>query len=368
MKIKEMKVLKKGIIPKENIYPNSKVINAYNDLRILGYGPMRWAGFGSLSVIEIETDNEIRSSTITSDLAAEVLFSQRTHLIGEDVDAHERIFDRIYRLLVPYERKGTGIMALSTLDNLIWDLKAKDVKKPLYKLLGGGTRETIPVYASLPANNNLESLKDQCVQTLSDGYIAIKIRFPYGPADGIYGIQLNLDIVRQLRDRLGNNVDIMIDALMSWNTWFAEKMIRGLERFEIAWIEEPFIPDDFASLRRITKKTNIPISAGEHAYGINEFKSLIDAGVTILQPDSITSGGVTTLKKVQALSEAEGITVIPHTINLSNLHFIFSCPPNICPMAENYLWLEQFSKNKPTITNGIISIKSLNYIGTGNEF
>lgn len=368
MKIKDLRVENSGFRPNEIVYPNSKVVNYYSNLRHLEFGPLKWAGFGSLSTIAAVSDNGDRSEMITSDAAASVIDNLRDFIIGTDLEGTERIFDELYRLTLPYGRNGTTMMALSTIDLLMWDLKGKAYQRPLYKMLGGPTREEIPIYASHPANANNEVLARQLVEYVDKGYSAIKIRFCYGPIDGASGIEKNAYTLKYLRDVLGYRVDIMIDALMSWNLWYSEKIIDKIAKYELSWIEEPFLPDDFDSLRILSKRTDIPLSAGEHAYGLREFKMLADSGVHILQPDAFTSGGITTLMKVGALSESYGLVVIPHTSNFPNLHFAFSCLPSVCPMIENYKWLEQFSKEDAHIERGAVFISGLNKPGIGSSF
>ena len=112
------------------------------------------------------------------------------------------------------------------------------------RLLGGKTKRRIPVYASRLYSVELSALAAEAKRYKDDGYRAMKLRFGWGPADGASGMQRNLELVRIVRDAVGNEIDVMADAYMGWTLDYAKRMLPLLEGFNLRWLEEPVIPDD----------------------------------------------------------------------------------------------------------------------------
>src|SRR5712691_10481517 len=141
----------------------------------------------------------------------------RDLVLGADPLAHERIWDLLYRSLV-HGRKGPSMMALSALDCALWDLKGRWAGAPVYRLLGGPTRDTIPAYASaLGYSIEPERAAARAREFVAAGYRAQKWFFRDGPSDGVAGIERNLGLVRALREAVGPDVDLMLDCWMSWD-------------------------------------------------------------------------------------------------------------------------------------------------------
>jgi len=258
-------------------------------------------------------------------------------LVGEDPFRVEMLWDHMYRSQVEHGRKGWILMAISTLDCALWDLIGKSRGEPVYKLLGGPARDEIEAYASmLGFSVKPKKAAETSVNMVEHGYTAMKWFFKYGPGDGAKGMDENLRLVRMIRDSVGYDVDLMLDAWMGWNRPYALKMLKRLERYEPRWVEEPLIPDDIDGYAVLRASTDIPISCGEHEYTIYGFKQLIDKeAVDILQPDVRWSGGFSQLRKICALAEANGLPVIPHDgFTTIALQLLFSQTVTVCPIAE----------------------------------
>jgi L-alanine-DL-glutamate epimerase-like enolase superfamily enzyme len=257
-------------------------------------------------------------------------------LIGEDALAVEKIWDIMYRHMV-HGRKGEVMMAISALDCAIWDLIGKYYKKPIWRLLGGKTREKVRAYAStLACSLEQKEVSKTCCKLLDDGYTAMKWFVRYGPEDGLKGEEKNIELVKIIRDVVPYNIDVMIDCWMSWNESYTIKMAKRLERYEINWIEEPVMPDNVDGYAKIRKKSPIKIAGGEHEYTRWGFKLLLEKeAIDIAQPDIMWAGGITESLRIAGLTSTHGIPLIPHTGSIAaTLNLLFSQPEPNCPLAE----------------------------------
>lgn len=246
----------------------------------------------------------------------------------------ELIWELMYRSTVNIGRKGLILEAISGIDIAIWDIMGKATGQPVYNLLGGRTRERIRAYASfLYADHDLERLSSMARGYVAAGFSAVKMRFGYGPQDGRVGMRKNVELVRTVREAIGEDTDLMGDAYMGWTTQYAIEMIRMLEEFHLTWIEEPVLPDELDGYARIRASTRTAIAGGEHEFTRYGFKELITRGcVDYVQPDVNRMGGVTEARKVWALAAAYSLPVIPHSQNFHNQHLIMSHVNS--PMSE----------------------------------
>ena len=211
----------------------------------------------------------------------------------------------------------------------------------------------------------------------AEGYPAMKMRFPFGPADGVKGMHQNEDHVRNVREAVGDDVELMADAYMGWDFYYAKKMCRRLEKYHLAWIEEPFIPDDLNSYAKLRQETSTPISGGEHEYTRVGFDQIIEKqAMDIIQPDLRRCGGFTEGKKIAALAASAGLTVIPHAYGIVHLHFAAATP--CIPMVEHFplpSWddlprdeVEPIFIDEPAPRNGLVTLRAEPGLGvTVNE-
>jgi L-alanine-DL-glutamate epimerase-like enolase superfamily enzyme len=229
------------------------------------------------------------------------------------------------------------MMAISAVDCALWDLKGRALNAPVYKILGGPTRTEIPAYASmLGFSIHPDRAVDRAREVVNQGFGAMKWFFRNGPADGRDGMERNVELVRNLRDGVGEDVDIMLDAWMSWDVPYTVKMAALLEEYEPRWIEEPVLPDKIESYAEIRRRVNVPISGGEHEYTRWGMKQLMDAqAVDVLQPDIYWCGGITETLKICAIASTYDVPVIPHGHSTNaTAHLIASQPASLCPILE----------------------------------
>ena len=254
-------------------------------------------------------------------------------LLGADPWDIEFLWQHMYRKTMAFGRKGIGMVAISAVDIALWDLLGKYAKQPVYRLLGGRTKPRVPVYASRLYSSPLKELAEEAARYKNDGYKAMKLRFGWGPMDGAAGMQKNLELVRTVRETVGDEVDVMADAYMGWTLDYAKRMLPLLEPFNLRWLEEPVIPDDIHGYAELKRSGRIPIAGGEHEFTIYGFRELLETrAVDYIQFDTNRVGGISQARKIAALAEAHSIPVIPHAGQMHNYHIVMASLNS--PMAE----------------------------------
>jgi len=285
-------------------------------------------------------------------------------VIGGDPFDVELLWQLMYRKTMAFGRKGVGMTAISAVDIAIWDLIGKAAKQPVFKLLGGRTKPTIPVYASRLYSQPLDDLAAEAKKYKDAGYGAMKLRFGWGPVDGAAGMQHNVDLVRTVREVVGDGVDIMADAYMGWTLDYARRMVPLLERFNLRWLEEPVIPDDARGYAALTSLGRIPIAGGEHAFTQYEFRDLLELrALDYIQFDTNRVGGITQARKIAALAESFSVPVVPHAGQMHNYHIVMASlnspmaeffPPVDVEVGNELFWY--IFDGEPSPTNGCINL------------
>ena len=164
---------------------------------------------------------------IFEETAPIILAKLAGHVVGQDPLAYERIWDVLYRQ-DRHARKGYEMMAISAVDCALWDLRGKLLGLPVYRLLGGPTRERVDCYASMLGNSLDPGLVRARAQAIVEqGYRAQKWFFRYGPSDGLEGMAANVALVRTVREAVGPTIDIMFDCFMGGDATY---IIQLLER------------------------------------------------------------------------------------------------------------------------------------------
>ena len=134
-------------------------------------------------------------------------------VVGEDPFDYAYIWEKMYRRSHAWGRKGIGMTAMSAIDIAIWDLMGKLVGKPVFKLLGGRTKEKIPVYYSKLYAGPVEDMQAEAEEAMKSGYTGFKSRFGYGPKDGMAGMRENLKRVEALREVIGYDTGLRVLAI-----------------------------------------------------------------------------------------------------------------------------------------------------------
>ena len=285
-------------------------------------------------ICEIETDDGIigiGNAALAPQLVKKTIDTYLTPLVkGEDPFDYSYIWEKMYRRTHAWGRRGLGMVAISAIDIALWDIMGKITNKPVFKLLGGRTKEKIPVYASKLYSQPIKDLQKEAESYVKQGFKMFKMRFGWGPKDGPEGMKKNIELAEAVREVIGYDTDLMMECYMGWNLDYAKRMIPKLVKFNPRWLEEPVIADDIHGYAELNNMNAIPISGGEHEFNLFGFKQLLDIkAVSYIQYDNNRVGGFTIANKINALAEAYQVPVIPHAGQMHNYHLTmsnFNCP------------------------------------------
>ena len=233
-------------------------------------------------------------------------------LVGQNCMATEKLWDLMRRASSPYHAAGLPSYAMSAVDNALWDLKGKLLKRPVYELLGGPQKERIFCYAS---NTDISYGTEHSVDWFLElGFKAIKLFARYGPDAGIDGIRKTEELVARTREQVGPDVELMLDAWMSLNVEYVVRLVEALRPYRLKWLEDYLLPEDMDGYIKVRRRVPDQVLAtGEHWHTIHPFALAAGQGlVDILQPDPQWAGGVTAVVKICHIAEAHGLTVISH--------------------------------------------------------
>ncbi len=288
--------------------------------------------------LEVLTDGEITglAGPILLDQAFMIDRQLKEMIVGQDPLATERIWDMLYRVAV-HGRKGVVMQAISAIDCALWDLKGKWAGVPVYRLLGGPLRDAIPAYAStLGYSVEPAAAAHRAQDLVAQGYYAQKWFFKHGPGDGAAGTARNLALARALRKAVGDDVELMFDAWMSWDVAYAMQIGRELADVRPRWLEEPVPPDRIESSAELCRRLPFPIANGEHEYTRWGAKQLLDAhAADVLQPDIYWAGGISELVKICTLASTYDVQVVPHGHSMhATAHLLYAQSPQLCPSIE----------------------------------
>ena len=251
-------------------------------------------------------------------------------VIGEDPFDYSYIWEKMYRKTLNWGRRGLGMVAISAIDIAIWDVLGKITNKPVFKLLGGRTKEKIPVYASKLYAQPLKQLQEEAEKYKNEGFKMFKSRMGWGPKDGSEGMKKNLQLLEAVREVIGEDTDLMVDCYMGWNLDYTKRMLPKMAKYNLRWLEEPVHADDIHGYADLNNMNIIPISGGEHEFNLFGFKQLLELNaVSYIQYDNNRVGGFTVAQKINALAEAYQIPVVPHAGQMHNYHLTmssFNCP------------------------------------------
>jgi galactonate dehydratase len=284
-------------------------------------------------------------------------------LVGKDPHRIEEIWHSVYR--DAYWRGGAVLMsALSAVEMALWDIKGKDLGVPVYQLLGGKVRESVPCYANgwfAPAKTPAE-FAEKANEAVAQGFKALKWD-PFGSSYlQIERKQLNaaIECVGAVYDAVKDNADIIIEGHGRFDIPTAVRVGHALGDFDILWFEEPIPPQNLEGLADVKRRVNVPISAGERLYNRWEFRSLFELkAADFIQPDVSHAGGIMELKKIAAMAEAYHIPICPHNpsgpiANAATLQ-LAACVPNFYlleTMSSDVPWRKDISTEDVKFENG----------------
>ena len=293
-------------------------------------------------------------------------------IVGRDPREIERNWQILYRH--PYFKGGVVTMsAMSGIDQALWDISAKDLNVPLWRMLGGLARDRVRMYDHLGGGNSdavynsdtVSSFTEKMKRSVADGFTAVKIlavpqTAPLGESEKLRHAE---ELMASARDAAGSDIDIMIDFHGRTNAAMAIKYAEVLAPFNPLFLEEIVQPDQIEALKNARKKIKVPLAAGERLLHRSEFLPLLEAGlIDVAQPDVCHAGGITEIRKISTLCETFGVTMAPHNplgpiATMVNVHLGLTTPNFLIQevMRSDVSWRGEVFQGIPEIIDGYIS-------------
>ena len=263
-------------------------------------------------------------------------------LLGADPLQPRVIQDRLFHEHIKVGPEGAYAGALAAIDIALWDLEGKVLGQPVWRVLGGAWRRELPFYASVGGNG--QRTVDEVCQVVEDwlklGPAQVKIRFDADKTARDVDLAGDIAKARAVRRLVGDGFPLAFDANNGYSVQGAIRVGRALEELGYVWFEEPVQHYHTESFAKVAAALDIAVSAGEQEYTLQGIKRLIEAGVDIVQPDIVKTGGFTGLADMAALARAYGVDLVPHQTQPSightaNLHFVASLTHSHHPAEYN---------------------------------
>lgn len=301
----------------------------YVRMQFPGTTPVRWnsiitsgGGPHEMAYLEVHTNQGIIGRSLPKGPSS-INRGMISKIRDENPFDIERIWDRMYRYDRKPVAKGDFIKAIGSIDIALWDIIGKALNLPVYRVLGG-FRKKIKVYA---AGGYYEEGKTPFVLAkemegyVAEGFRAVKMKVGGAP------FREDVDRVRAVRDAIGPDIDLLIDANNKWKAYEAILFGREIQKYNPYWFEEPVEPDDFKGCAEVRQALDMAITAGENEFTIWGARDLIDSGAAdILNLDTVKAGGITEYRKIAALASAYHIPVAPHGSPHMAIHLLASTP------------------------------------------
>lgn len=268
------------------------------------------------------------------------------NLLGEDAADIGRIYEKLLWAGASVGRSGVATQALAAIDIALWDLKAKRAGLPLAKLLGA-YRDSVRTYNTTGGflHLDVEEIKERASTSLAAGIGGIKLKV------GQPETRVDLDRLEAVREHLGEEIPLMIDANQQWDRPTALRFGRAVEHLGLVWIEEPLDAYDVEGHAQLATALDTPIATGEMLSSVGEHVRLIEArAADIIQPDAPRIGGITSFLRLVALADHAGLQLAPHFAMEIHLHLAAAYPRE--PWVEHFEWLNPLFNERLEIRDG----------------
>jgi L-rhamnonate dehydratase len=226
---------------------------------------------------------------------------------GLDPRKTEEVWRAMYEGTAWYGRRGVVMHAMAGIDVALWDLKAQAAGLPLHRLLSAEATRNIRAYASVLWGDTIEQTMQLASHFRQAGFRAVK--FGFGPIGT--SLEQDLGMVGAARRALGPKIDLFVDVGRRWDADTAIRLAVAFQPFDVGWIEEPLHPDDLDGYRRVAAASPIPIAGGETEETVAQFRSFLDAGLRVIQPD-LGRVGLTQALQISALARKYQARCVPH--------------------------------------------------------
>jgi L-rhamnonate dehydratase len=271
----------------------------------------------SCCLVAVEADDGRVGHGFTAITEEEVVAAAVNQVIApalkdEDPLAHERIWERLYWLLSPRGQTGYASHAIAAVDVALWDLKGKILGQPVWRLLGAARRK-VPVYTTFGVGAySRDELAAAARWWVERGHRRLKMVVGYRALQRRDEPRLIEDViaedarrVRAVREAVGDEIDLHVDANCSLDSFHATRLARALEPYGLSFFEEPVKDNDIASLLELKAATRMPLAAGQNEGLAWRFRDLITSRcIDIVQPNVVIGGGFTQCVKIAGLAAA----------------------------------------------------------------
>jgi D-galactarolactone cycloisomerase len=278
-------------------------------------------------------------------------------LIGADPLAGEAIWENLYATFRDHGQKGLVVQALSGIDIALWDLRGKHFGVPAHRLMGGPLRTEVQAYATglyrRESGDPCTYLAEEAAGYAAEGFSATKLKVGFGVAE-------DAKVIAAVREAIGPEVGLMIDANHGYDTRRAIALGRRVADLDIGWFEEPVPPEDLAGYAEVRARQPIPVAGGECEFSRFGFRELlVRRAVDIVQPDTCAAGGLSECQKIAAMANAHGIRYVPHVwgtgVALAASLQLLAVLPNNPPCLHPEPPLLEFDRTEHPIRQAILN-------------
>lgn len=285
-------------------------------------------------IVEVSTDagitgwGECYGPAAVNKTIVETQYRQR--LIGRDPFDVEVVWEDLYNRVKDYGLTGMTIAALSGVDIALWDIIGRVTGKPIHKLIGGAHRTEVQAYATGLYFIDMDRLVEEAVEEAEgyarQGFRAIKMKIGLGDP------RKDLARVKAVRDAIGPDIQLAVDANHCFTVPQAIRLGRAMEPLDLMWFEEPISPEDHDGYVEVTRALDMAVAGGENDFTRWGFRDVIARkAMDIVQPDVCGAGGISECRKIAAMASAHGVECVPHAwgsaIGLAaTLQFIAALP------------------------------------------
>ncbi len=317
------------------------VVEVRTDAGITGWGDC----YGPSAVCKANVDSLLKPS-----------------VLGKDPFDVEVIWEALYNKVKDYGLTGMTVSGISGIDIALWDIIGKACNQPIHKLIGGCFRPKVKAYATGLYFKNMDRLNEEAVEEargyVAQGFGAIKMKI------GLGSLKKDLDRVAAVREAIGPDVQLMVDANHCFNVPQAINIGRELEKLGVYWFEEPISPEDLDGYVEVCRALTMAVAGGENEFTKFRFREILARrAMDIVQPDVCAAGGITECKKIAALAQAHCVECVPHAwgtaIGLAaTLHFLASlpdCPPCLVPMPPMLEYEQTFNPFRDQLSTTSLS-------------
>ena len=323
-------------------------------------------------LVRIETDTGVTGlgEAYWGAGVAELVHKAKPLLIGEDPTNVARLYDIMVRCLSGEgSQAGATVTAISGIEIALWDLLGRAHKLPISTFFGGRFRDTVRVYADCHAGETPDpkSYAKKAKEVVAEGFTAIKFDLdtpnphtidiskdphprrrwfePFNRIIGSKEMAWMIDVAKHVREAVGPEVMVAMDAHWKFNVNDAIKLAQGLEPYDLLWLEDPVPPENIEAQRHVTHSTRTPICTGENLYRMAGFRELIEKqAARIIAPDIPKMGGLMEAKKVADHADLYYIPIAPHNV-ASPIGTVAGA--HVCAAMKNFLVIEYHAHDVP---------------------